>query len=135
MRVAEQPGMERSWTTCTDIMLSNMYVIFYVKLPSNKNKQTKDPQKARKMNNLKPPLWMHKECSVSMTEAMKQGKLVLGEVTFPEHTLCISQQEQASLFSSTADTSFLYNALQLKTSKLLFVLKSQRSMLYTLTCG
>lgn len=60
----------------------------------------------------------HEKCSISMTELMKQGKLVLGEVTFLEHTSCILQKERSSLlFPSAADTSFLCNVFQLKTSK------------------
>lgn len=49
---------------------------------------------------------------------MKQRKLVLGEVTFPQHTSRILQKELSSLlFSSVADTSFLCNVFQLNTSK------------------
>lgn len=49
---------------------------------------------------------------------MKQGKLVLGEVTFPEDTSCILQKELSSLlFSSVADTSFLCNVFSIKNLK------------------
>lgn len=46
------------------------------------------------MSNLYLPLHTCKECSISMTELMKQGHLGLGEVTFPKHTSCILQQEK-----------------------------------------
>lgn len=97
------------------LRLNTTYVSFDMKFPSNR-KKIKDDKPSNHLSDCQ------EKCSVSMTELMKQGKLVLGEVTFPEHTSHTLQKELSSLlFSSAADTSLLCNMFQLKTSKDFFV--------------
>lgn len=92
--------------------LDDTYVSFYTKLPFNRKKKRIDDEQSNSLS------VCQQKCGVSMTELMKQGKLVLGEVTFLEHTLCILQSELSSFpLPSAADTSFLCNEFQLKTWK------------------
>lgn len=53
---------------------------FCVKLPSNRKKKGKDDKQPKHLSD------RTEKRSVSMTELMEQGRLVLREVTFPEHT-------------------------------------------------